>query len=117
MYSCKRRHRHFISQFKDEEKDNNSPESMSDSSRRRKNKFTDLRPAKHARVDALTDVMDMHIEESHNLDVHSGNCATDMEKFEESTPEDCTPLSNQCVVKKKEPKHHRRFSWSDKTDR
>ncbi|KAK7355373.1 hypothetical protein VNO80_14628 [Phaseolus coccineus] len=116
MYSCKRR-RHFVSQFKDEEKDDNSPEGMGDSSCRRKNKFTDLRPAKHARIDALTDVVDMHIEQSHNLDVQSGDCATYMEEFEESTPEDCTPLINQCVLKKMKPTRHRRFIWSDKTDR
>ncbi|KAK8468135.1 hypothetical protein PHAVU_007G234600 [Phaseolus vulgaris] len=116
MYSCKRR-RHFVSQFKDEEKDDNSPEGMGDSSCRRKNKFTDLRPAKHARIDALTDVVDMHIEQSHNLDVQSGDCATDMEEFEESMPEDCTPLINQCVLKKMKPTRHRRFIWSDKTDR
>jgi len=83
LYSCKRPRHHFVSQFKDEEKDNNSPEGMSDSSRHRKNKFTDLRPTKHARIESLADVVDMHVEESHNLDVHSGNCATDMEKFEE----------------------------------
>ncbi|KAK7341085.1 hypothetical protein VNO80_24009 [Phaseolus coccineus] len=67
MYSCKR-HCHFVSQFKDEEKPDNSPEGMGDSSCRRKNKFTKHRPAKHARIDALTDVVDMHIEQSHNLD-------------------------------------------------
>ncbi|KAK8463670.1 hypothetical protein PHAVU_011G011400 [Phaseolus vulgaris] len=116
MYSCKRR-RHFVSQFKDEEKQDNSPEGMGDSSCRRKNKFTELRPAKHARIDALTDVVDMHIEQSHNLDVQSGDCATGMEEFEGSTPEDCTPLINQGVLKKMKPTRRRRFSWSNKTER
>lgn len=115
MFSCKRR-RHFVNQFKDDEKEDTSLEGMGNSSCLRKVKSTHLRPTKHARIDALTDVVDTHIEESHNLDVHSGDCATDMQEFEESVPEDCTPFINQCVNKVK-PTRHRRFIWSDKTDR
>ncbi|CAJ1966952.1 unnamed protein product [Sphenostylis stenocarpa] len=109
--------RHFVNQFKDEEKEDNSPEGQGNSSSRRKNKSIDLRPAKRARIDAVTDVVDMHFEESHNLGVHSGQCATHMQGLEESMPEDCIPLINQCVLNKMKPTRHRRFIWSDKTDR
>ncbi|XP_027908281.1 uncharacterized protein LOC114167388 isoform X2 [Vigna unguiculata] len=116
MYSCKRR-RHLVNQFKDEENDDNSPEDTGNASCCRKNKSTDLRPAKRARTDALTDVVDMHIEEPHNLDVHSEDCATDMQEFGESMPEGCTLLINQCVLNKMKATRRRRFIWSDKTDR
>ncbi|TKY53823.1 hypothetical protein E2542_SST25366 [Spatholobus suberectus] len=116
MYSSKRR-RHFLNQFKDEENEGNSPECKGNSSRRRKKKSTELRPAKHARIDAVTDVEDMHIEESHNLGVHSGECAPHMQEFEESVPQDCIPLTSQSILTKMKPTHQRRFVWSDKTDR
>ncbi|CAJ1936516.1 unnamed protein product [Sphenostylis stenocarpa] len=114
MYSSKR-HRRFINQFKDEEKEDNSPECIGNSSRCRKRKSTELRHAKHATIDAVTDVVDMHIEESHNLGVHSGDCATDIQEIE-SMAEDSSPHINQCVLNKMKPTRHRRFIWSDKTD-
>ncbi|RDX90912.1 hypothetical protein CR513_27175, partial [Mucuna pruriens] len=116
MYSSKRR-RHFLNQFKDEEKEDNSPECRGNSSRCKKKSSTELRPAKHARIDAVTDVVDMNIEESRNLGVHSGECATHMQEFEESVPQDSIPLISQCVLTKMKPTRQRRFVWSDKTDR
>ncbi|KAH1058026.1 hypothetical protein GYH30_002546, partial [Glycine max] len=65
----------------------------------------------------VTDVVDMHIEGSQNLDVHSGECATHMQEFEESMPQDCIPLISQRVLTKMKPTRLRRFIWSDKTDR
>lgn len=59
----------------------------------------------------------MHIEGSQNLDVHSGECATHMQEFEESMPQDCIPLISQRVLTKMKPTRQRRFIWSDKTDR
>ncbi|TKY51464.1 B-block binding subunit of TFIIIC [Spatholobus suberectus] len=115
MYSSKYR-RHFLNQFKDEENEDNSPECKGNSSRRRKKKSTELRPAKHARIDAVT-VEDMHIEEAHNLGVHSGECAPHMQEFEEIVPQDCIPLINQSILTKMKPTRQRRFIWSDKADR
>ncbi|KAK7313964.1 hypothetical protein VNO77_39171 [Canavalia gladiata] len=119
VLSMKRRH--CLNQLKDEEKENNSLKCKGSSSRRRKKNSTELRPAKHARVDTVNDGVGMHIEEPHNLGVHSGECATHMEEFEEDDYEaegsqDCIPI-NQCVLTKMKPKRQRRFVWSDKTDR
>ncbi|KAL5122069.1 hypothetical protein HKD37_02G002945 [Glycine soja] len=118
VLSMYKSHRRFVYQFKDEKIEDNSPECKGNSSRRRKKKSTELRPAKHARIDdAVTDVVDMHIEGSQNLDVHSGECATHMQEFEESMPQDCIPLISQRVLTKMKPTRQRRFIWSDKTDR
>ncbi|KAH1259669.1 hypothetical protein GmHk_02G002996 [Glycine max] len=118
VLSMYKSHRRFVYQFKDEKIEDNSPECKGNSSRRRKKKSTELRPAKHARIDdAVTDVVDMHIEGSQNLDVHSGECATHMQEFEESMPQDCIPLISQRVLTKMKPTRLRRFIWSDKTDR
>ncbi|KHN11338.1 hypothetical protein glysoja_036035 [Glycine soja] len=118
VHSMYKSHRRFVYQFKDEEIEDNSPECKGNSSRRKRKKSTELRPAKHARIDdAVTDVVDMHIEGSQNLDVHSGECATHMQEFEESMPQDCIPLISQRVLTKMKPTRLRRFIWSDKTDR
>nr|KYP44573.1 hypothetical protein KK1_033920 [Cajanus cajan] len=109
MYYSMRR-RHSINQFKDEEKEDNSPECNSNSSRCRQKKFTELRPAKRAKIDAVTDV-GMHIEESHNLGMHSGECASDIQEFEDSVPQDSIPLIGQCLLTKVKPTRQKRFIW------
>ncbi|KAK7271540.1 hypothetical protein RJT34_27516 [Clitoria ternatea] len=118
MYSS--RHRRCLNQSKDEE--NSSLECKGSTSRRRKNNSTELKPAKHARIDAATDVLSMNKEEPHNLDLHSGQHATHVEEFEEDDYEvegsqGCIPLISQCVLTKMKPARERRFIWSDKTDR
>ncbi|XP_027358131.1 uncharacterized protein LOC113867201 isoform X2 [Abrus precatorius] len=119
VYSGKRRR--CLNQFKDEGKDNNLLEYKGSSSCRRRKRSTDLRPAKHARIDAATDFAGMHIE-PHNLGVHSGEHATHMQESEGDDNEvegsqDCIPLISQCVLTKMKPTRQRRFVWSDKTDR
>ncbi|KHN24557.1 uncharacterized protein LOC114390526 isoform X1 [Glycine soja] len=120
MYSSKRR-RHFLNQLDDEEKEDNSPECKGNSSRCRKKNSSEPRLAKHARIDAVTDVEDMHIEESHNFGVHSRERATHMQKFEDDygleDSQDCIPLINQCVLTQMKLTRQRRFVWSDKIDR
>lgn len=120
MYSSKRRH--CLKQFKDEGNENTTLECKGSSSRRRKYNSTELRPAKHARIDEATDV-DMHIEEQDNLVSHSGERATHTQEFEEDGHHEiegsqhCCPLITQCVLSKMKPTRQRRFVWSDKTDR
>ncbi|KAK7264858.1 hypothetical protein RJT34_32471 [Clitoria ternatea] len=118
MYYSKRRH--WLNQFKDEE--NSSLECKGSSSRRRKNNSLEVKPAKKARIDAVTDVLSMNKEEPHNLDLHSRQHATHVEEFEEDDYEiegsqGCIPLISQCVLTKMKPTRQRRFIWSDKTDR
>ncbi|KAJ1411476.1 hypothetical protein SESBI_21175 [Sesbania bispinosa] len=120
LYYSKRRHCH--NQFNDEENEDDSLERKRNSSRRRKRNSTELRPAKHARIDAATDVVGVHTEKQHNLGIHSGDHATHMQEFDEDNNEiegsqDCCPLIRQCVLTKMKPARQRRFLWSDKTDR
>ncbi|KAK7386106.1 hypothetical protein VNO78_26063 [Psophocarpus tetragonolobus] len=121
MYYSKRR-RHFLNQLKDEDKADSSPDHQGSSSRRRKKNSTELRAAKLARVDAVTNVVDMDIEESLNLGMHSGERATHLPEIEEEDYEvegsqECIPLISQCMLTKMKPTRQRRFVWSDKTER
>ncbi|KAL2317767.1 hypothetical protein Fmac_031643 [Flemingia macrophylla] len=116
MYYSMRR-RHSFNQFKDGETDDNAPECNGNSSSCRKQKITELRPTKHQRIDSGADVVGMHIEGSHNLGVHSGECASHNQEFEESAPQVRIPLISQCFLTKMKPTRQRRFIWSDKTDR
>lgn len=122
MYYSKRRHD--LNQLNDEESENNSLEPKGYSSCRRKKDSPELRPAKHARIDAATDVMHNQIGEQHNMGIHSGEQVVHNQEFEEGNYEiegsqDCSPCISQSILTAMTPKPPRqtRFIWSDKTDR
>lgn len=101
--------RHCLNQFKDEQSENSSPERKGNSSCRRKNNSLELRPTKHSRVDAATDVMDKHTDDQRNMGIYSGEQAPHMQEFEEG--------SSRCILTGMKPPRQSRFIWSDKTDR
>ncbi|KAK7282250.1 hypothetical protein RIF29_10882 [Crotalaria pallida] len=120
---CYSKRRHCLNHFKDEGNENNALECKGTSSRRRKKDFTELRPAKHARIDAASDAVGMHMEEQYNLGIHSEEHATHLQELEEDDhneiegSQDCCPPISQSVLSKMKPTRQRRFIWSDKTDR
>ncbi|KAI5440336.1 uncharacterized protein LOC127100750 isoform X2 [Lathyrus oleraceus] len=71
------------------------------------------------------DVMGKHIDEQHNMDIHSKELVTHVQEFEEGNHEiegsqDCSPSINQCILTSMtamRPPRQSRFIWSDKTDR
>ncbi|CAL5187324.1 unnamed protein product [Lathyrus oleraceus] len=121
MYYSKRRQ--CLNQLNAEESENNSLQRKGNSSYRRKKDFPEFRPSKYARIDA--DVMGKHIDEQHNMDIHSKELVTHVQEFEEGNHEiegsqDCSPSINQCILTSMtamRPPRQSRFIWSDKTDR
>ncbi|KAE9605186.1 putative B-block binding subunit of TFIIIC, winged helix-turn-helix DNA-binding protein [Lupinus albus] len=122
--------RHCYNQLKDEGIENNPRGHKVTSSHHRKKDSTELRPAKHARTDAATNAVGIHMEEhgthskeQYNLGIHSKEHDTNLHEFEEDDhyemegSEDCCPPISQCVLSKMKPIRQRRFIWSDKTDR
>ncbi|CAJ2638415.1 unnamed protein product [Trifolium pratense] len=119
MYYSKRRHG--LNQLNDEESEDNSLERKGNSSFRRKKDSPELRPAKHARIDAATGVMEKHIDDQH-MGIYSEEQATHMQEFEEVNYEiegspDCSPCISQRILTATKAPRQRRFIWSDKTDR
>ncbi|CAI8595722.1 unnamed protein product [Vicia faba] len=118
MYYSKRRHG--LNHLNDEESENNSLERKGNSSRRRKKDSSEFRPSKYARNDAI--VMDKHIDEPQDMDIHSKELVTHVQEFEEGNYEiegsqDYSPSISQCILTSMRPPRQSRFLWSDITDR